>query len=277
MYSIIDISEDLTLIRLETPVSRRMGLATWISILDGLAIESGFLRARSCLIEAMKGRTITQIAVTHEHEDHIGNAGFLARRTGARLLAPKALLPVVAAPRSIRRYPYRWLMWGVPEPTKVKALPDVIETTRFRIEVIRAPGHTRDHVVFFEPEARILFTGDLFTGPWVRQARRVENVSDQIASLERVRDLRPRLMICYHKGPVKDPIPALEAKIDFMRALRDDTQRLRDKGHGPKAIARRLLGRETPLVHAFTMGDYTKVRLVKAALHPPGYYPVPIG
>jgi glyoxylase-like metal-dependent hydrolase (beta-lactamase superfamily II) len=184
---------------------------------------------------------------------------------------------VIAAPRSIHRYPYRWLMWGVPEPAKVEALPDVIETPHLRIRVIPTPGHTRDHVIFFEPETRTVFTGDLFTGPRVRQARRVENVSDQITSLELLRDLRPRLMICYHKGPVENPGPALEAKIDFMRTLRDDARRLRDKGQSPRAIARRLLGRETPRVHTFTMGDYTKVRLIKAALHPPGYYPVPIG
>ena len=42
------------------------------------------------------------------------------------------------------------------------------------------------------------------------------------------------------------------------------------------SAARRLLGRESMMLLAYTMGDFSKIHLVRAALHPPGHYPHPI-
>ena len=276
MARIIDIDQRFTVIQVSTRQSRSLGVSTWVTCLDGVAVESGFYRARGDLLPTLEGRTIEQVVVTHEHEDHVGNAAAIAGRFGAAVRAPAPVLEVVRRPHSLIRYPYHYLLWGVGPGVPAEPLGDVVETGRSRLEVIPTPGHTRDHVAFFEPERRVVFTGDLYTGPKVRAARKVENVADQIASLERVRDLKPKLMVCYHKGPIEDPIPALEAKISFMRDVRENTLRLRDKGLSERAIARRLLGREPPLLLFYTMGDFSKRRLIHAALHPPGHYPHPI-
>lgn len=276
MARIIDIDERFTVIRVSTRQSRALGFATWVSLLDGLAVESGFHRARGDLLPTLEGRRIEQVAVTHEHEDHVGNAALIARRFRATVRGPAATKHIIEEPHTLLRYPYHYVLWGVGPGVPTEPLGDVLETPRYRLDVIPTPGHTRDHVAFFEPQRRVVFTGDLYTGPKVRAARKVENVADQIASLKRVRDLKPKRMICYHKGPIDDPIPALEAKIAFMRELREDALRLRDEGLSEGAITRRLLGRETPLLLFYTMGDFSRRRLVHAALHPPGHYPHPI-
>ncbi len=276
MARIIDIDEHLTVIQVSTRQSRALGFSTWVSLLDGLAVESGFHRARGDLLPALEGRRIDQLAVTHEHEDHVGNAAAIAGRFGATVRGPAATRHIIERPHSLIRFPYHYVLWGVGPGVAVEPLGDVLETPRYRLEVIPTPGHTRDHVAFFEPRRRVVFTGDLYTGPKVRAARKVENVADQIASLERVRDLKPARMICYHKGPIEDPIPALEAKIAFMRGIHDGARRLRDQGLDEGTITRRLLGRETPLLLFYTMGDFSRRRLVRAALHPPGHYPHPI-
>ncbi len=267
----------LEIIRVETRLSRRLGFCGHASLLDGVMLDACFPRAVRPLLEAVGNRRVDVVAVTHEHEDHVGGCGPLARRFGADVLCPEALVPVLSNPPSVPRLPYRHLLWGIPEPSPARPLEREIRTSKFRIEVIPTPGHTRDHVCFFESERRWLFAGDLFLGPRVLQARLVENAADLLASLHRVAALRPRLLVCAHKGVIRQPEEALQAKISYLSRLIDGVRRLADRGLSPSAIARQLLGREDLFMTAFTFGDYSKARLVRVALEAPGRYLVPVG
>ena len=83
---------------------------------------------------------IAAIALTHGHPDHAPAAAPLAARCGA---------PVYAHPKSTVRHDRELLLEG---PLNVGSTA---------LHTIDAPGHTFDHVVFYLPPERALFTGDV--------------------------------------------------------------------------------------------------------------------
>jgi glyoxylase-like metal-dependent hydrolase (beta-lactamase superfamily II) len=97
------------------------------------------------LLEAARSRglTIVSIAITHGHPDHAPATQPLAQATGA---------PVWAHPNS-----------GAPHDRDLP-LDGIFEVGNVALRVIDAPGHTFDHVVYYLPPERSLFTGDVILG-----------------------------------------------------------------------------------------------------------------
>lgn len=90
-----------------------------------------------------RGLRIGAVALTHGHPDHAPGAALLSALTGAVVYAH----PASAAPHD-RDLPLD-ADWRAGERT---------------FSVMDAPGHTFDHVVLYEPQARTLFTGDVILG-----------------------------------------------------------------------------------------------------------------
>lgn len=111
------------------------------------------------------GVTLEQIWLTHAHIDHAGATAQLAREQGLPIIGPHEgdrfwidALPQQGAmfgfPPSERFTPTRWLHDG-----------DTVSIGHCTLQVRHCPGHTPGHVVFFSPEARRAFVGDvLFAG-----------------------------------------------------------------------------------------------------------------
>jgi glyoxylase-like metal-dependent hydrolase (beta-lactamase superfamily II) len=268
-------------VRLTTPATRALGFGASVWLLDDTLVDAGFPHAARGLRRALADRPVAQVLVTHAHEDHFGNAAWLAAR-GAVVRAPAAGLRVMREPHRLHLRPYQRVLWGRPAPVTAVALPagGEVAAGQRRLVVVPTPGHAPDHVAFFEPERGWLFAGDLFLGVKVRAARPFENVTDLLASLRRVRALAPRLLLCAHRGVVRDPLPQLDAKIAWLAALHDGARRLRDQGLPPAAIrgrlSRGLLGRETLRARLITGGDFSGAWLVRGCLEEPGTgYDVP--
>ncbi|MBV8435346.1 MAG: MBL fold metallo-hydrolase [Candidatus Eremiobacteraeota bacterium] len=92
---------------------------------------------------AQNGLRVAAIALTHGHPDHAPAAAMLATRTGA---------PVYAHPNS-----------AVPHDRDLE-LEGTLRAGATTVRVMDAPGHTFDHVVFYLPPERALFTGDVILG-----------------------------------------------------------------------------------------------------------------
>lgn len=90
-----------------------------------------------------RGLRITTIAVTHGHPDHAPAAQPLRARTGAT---------VWVHPNS-----------DVPHD-RTFVLDDALRLGDLVLRVIDAPGHTFEHVAFYEQSERALFTGDVILG-----------------------------------------------------------------------------------------------------------------
>ena len=111
------------------------------------------------------GVVLEKILLTHAHIDHAGATAELARRFSLPIEGPHSedrfwieQLPEQAAMFGLEGSesfePDRWLEQG-----------DTVSVGEVTLEVLHCPGHTPGHVVFFEPEARLAFVGDvLFQG-----------------------------------------------------------------------------------------------------------------
>ena len=113
---------------------------------EALVIDPGpaIQRHVDVLLDAARERNlrITTIALTHGHPDHAPAALPLAQHTGAAIYAH----PASEAPYD------RALLDGD------------LRVGTLALRVVDAPGHTFEHVAFYEPEERALFTGDVILG-----------------------------------------------------------------------------------------------------------------
>jgi glyoxylase-like metal-dependent hydrolase (beta-lactamase superfamily II) len=139
---------------------------------------------------------LTTILITHRHADHAPAAVPLKHATGARIVAPRNVLP---------------------ETDQVVDDGDFVEG----LEVIATPGHTNEHVCFLTPEGN-LFTGDTILGYGTTAIFPPDgDMRDYIASLRKLRSREPRRIFPAH-GPVRDDAVAL---IDEYIAHRLDRER----------------------------------------------------
>lgn len=120
----------------------------------------GHHRHLKAVLDAVDGRTVTEILVTHRHADHTGSAKELSARTGA---------------------PVRGYDAGQCVPVQGTVLPlmdgEEIPAGGLSMQVLHTPGHTSDSVCLWIPEARtpetqeggaaesgVMLTGDTILG-----------------------------------------------------------------------------------------------------------------
>lgn len=132
---------------------------------------------------------LTTILITHRHGDHAPAAVPLARRSGARILAPHDVLDDAVVHQRLRG-------------------GERIDVEGVGIEVIATPGHTREHVCFLTDEGD-LFTGDTILGHGTTAIFPPDgHMGDYLRSLETLRDRAPRRIHPAH-GPTRDDAVAL--------------------------------------------------------------------
>jgi len=232
-------------------------------LVDGLLIDTGCPATAPELVAWCRGQGIRQVVNTHHHEDHSGGDRALQSALGLPVAAPAAALPILA--NSPRLQLYRRIIWGQPGGVTVEPLGEVVETGRYRFEVIPAPGHCPDHVCFFEREQGWLFSGDLFIHERVRYLRADEDACSTLESLWRVLALRPRLLACAHAGLVEDGCAAIERKLAYWEHLAERARVLRRRGLSLRRVTGVLLGPEDRMAF-FTRGHFSKLNLVRSLL-----------
>ena len=128
-------------------------------------------------IQREAGR-IGTILLTHHHPDHAPAAAMLALAVNAPVLAFR------------------------PEKGEVQMEDgQLVPGGGVKLRVLHTPGHTSDHVVFHEPMSGAIFTGDTVLGRGTSVIDPPEgNLSDYMASLERILALRPGVLYTGH-GP----------------------------------------------------------------------------
>lgn len=155
-------------------------------LLDPGPEEAGGRELRSL---AAGAAGVEWVALTHAHPDHAGGAAPAARRLGARL---------AASPETLRRLDVE----GHPLEDG-DALP--VDGGEWRLRAVEAPGHTADHLAYFRPADRVLFTGDLVLGRGSSLVAHPDgSVSDYLRTLDRLIGLRPRLLLPGHGPDVPD-------------------------------------------------------------------------
>jgi len=148
-----------------TPFQQNCSLLWDESTMEGTLIDPGGDVEHLLGIAKQAGVTLTKLLLTHGHIDHVGGALAISRSLGIPIEGPQEedafwleKLPDQAAlfdfPRCETFTPDRWLHDGM-----------TVSVGTNELQVIHTPGHTPGHVVFFEPQTRVAFVGDvLFKG-----------------------------------------------------------------------------------------------------------------
>ena len=136
----------------------------WDDTLEAAVIDAGNMNERENEVLAKfiadNGLKPKYALNTHGHFDHLLGVDFLREKYGAQLaMSSKDEFLLKGASVSAE-------LFGV----KADALPEAIdvdlegkESIKFgntELKIILTPGHTPGHVAFFEPESKVLFTGD---------------------------------------------------------------------------------------------------------------------
>jgi glyoxylase-like metal-dependent hydrolase (beta-lactamase superfamily II) len=237
--------------------------AYWV---DGLLIDAGCAYTEGEIMWALEGLSVERVVNTHSHEDHIGANAALQEKRGARILAHPLALPVLADPRGNQPLqPYQRIFWGYPKPSEGRPIGEMVETERYRFQVIHTPGHSPDHICLYEPDEGWLFSGDLYIGGRDRALRTDYNICAIIDSLKKIASLEvSRLFPC--SGTVREnPGKDLLEKIDYLEEIGRRVRELYQRGLSPRQIARRIFGPEMLIAYA-TLGHFSGKCLVKSYL-----------
>ncbi len=92
-------------------------------------------------------------------------------------------------------------------PTETFFDTDVLDFGDTALEAVHTPGHTLGHYCFFEKREKILLSFDIdFTrfGPWY--GHRESDITQFKTSIEKVRALKPEIVVSSHTGIIKEDI-----------------------------------------------------------------------
>ena len=131
----------------------------------GAVIDPGGDIERILDVVKTHGVQLEKILLTHGHIDHAGAVAGLASRFGLPIEGPHE-----GDRFWIEQLPQQGTMFGVAraesfEPSRWLEQGDTVTVGNVTLEVRHCPGHTPGHVVFYDPDAKLAFVGDvLFAG-----------------------------------------------------------------------------------------------------------------
>ncbi|MFG2989987.1 MBL fold metallo-hydrolase [Streptomyces sp. NPDC048257] len=170
--------------------------------------------------------TVDLVVNTHWHSDHVGGNALL-QAYGAAIAAGAPEAEAIS-----RRDPgccvAEYLDQPVAPYTVGLALDDgqILRLGDADWEVVRTPGHTPGHLALWQPEERLLVVGDGLSDydvGWVNLALDgLDAATTALASLKRMADLAPRVLLPSH-GPIPaDPTAAFSTALRRAQRLVDD-------------------------------------------------------
>ncbi len=239
----------------------------WVAayLVDGLLIDTGCSYTAKELAAYLRSREVDTIINTHFHEDHIGGNHLIKEMFKAALYAHPESIPLIGKKASL--HPYQEMVWDYPVPTEAEPIPEIIETGRFRYEVIETPGHSAGHVCLLEKDKGWCFSGDIFSRETLKFIRPEENMGETVRSMKRLLDLETeRLILFTSVGKIiEDGRGALQGCIGYLENLSVRAKGLKDQGDTVEEIMRDIFGGEHDFA-GLTNGQYTTENLVRSVL-----------
>jgi glyoxylase-like metal-dependent hydrolase (beta-lactamase superfamily II)/predicted DCC family thiol-disulfide oxidoreductase YuxK len=261
----------------------------------GVLIDPGSVRMRRSLTShlhaaAQRGQTIAAVTATHGHEEHVGNLEWAAHLAGANLVLPERIAARLRPPA-----PIPWARAAViGQPPGLHALvrdpgESIALADGGRLEVIPAPGHSPDHVVFWDRAERVLLVGDAFMGSYFSSPNPDVDSRAWMATLRRLLDLDVQVMVEGHghvhslrtdvppvPGVVRhsDPRAMLREKLEFLTWLDARISEARAEGRTKNATVaacfpwgrswswERLAADE--IARLSTVGEFSRHQLVRS-------------
>jgi glyoxylase-like metal-dependent hydrolase (beta-lactamase superfamily II) len=160
-------------------------------LIDAGTGEPRYLSAVAEALAAARSR-LTRVLVTHAHPDHASGAPAL------RDAHPGVLFMKMPWPGEDERYAMPWI---------AIAGGDEFQVGGTVVRAIHTPGHSPDHLAFWEPASRTCFCGDLViqNSSVMIHASRGGDLEAYLESLERLRRLAPARLLPAHGPEIVDP------------------------------------------------------------------------
>ena len=191
------------------------------------------------IASALAGALLTSVLITHWHPDHIGGLAAITARW------PKV----------------RVIRFG-------ESIQDPIQVGSTVVRAVHTPGHSPDHLCFFDEESRDLYCGDLVRtgGSIVIPASKGGNVRHYLDSLARVRALSPRRLLPGHGPIIDDPVAAIDGYVkhrmereeQVLAALADGLMlpvQITSRVYGPLSVGLAAAAEDTMLAHLMKLHD----------------------
>ncbi len=127
-----------------------------VAVIDPGPMDKAHLAA---ILEAVAGRTVSHVLVTHTHRDHAPLARPFANATGARIWAAPPPLAETHASRVVDEAEDNAF-----SPDHVVTGGEWLEGDGWSLEVVPTPGHASNHLAFALAQENALFCGDHVMG-----------------------------------------------------------------------------------------------------------------
>jgi endoribonuclease LACTB2 len=244
------------------PIGRPL-MSVYLYVLDGFVIDTGQHNMQKAVIDLLCEKELHQVLLTHHHEDHSGNAAAICRRH--QIDAWGHPLTVQKMADGFKILPYQRFIWGQSERINLLPLSPVAESNRFTLEPVHTPGHSKDHIVYWEKTNGWLFSGDLYLGQKIKFFRSDENIIDQIESLKKILKLDFNALFCAHNPCPEDGKTKLKQKLQFLEDIVGQIQKLKAAGIARNAIFRQVDPGIDKWVKLMTMGNVSFVNMLRSA------------
>ncbi|SDY94340.1 Glyoxylase, beta-lactamase superfamily II [Evansella caseinilytica] len=189
---------------------------------------NGILKAAAAI-----GKPITNIVLTHAHDDHVGALDTLkSRLPDARVYISKRDARLLEGDRSLEPGETLPIRGGVPKNVTTRADEFIEEGDAIgSLVVIATPGHTPGSMSFFDPRHHALIVGDTFqtrggvavsghlqlTFPFPALA--TWNREEALESAKKLLEWKPELLAVGHGKMIMAPLETMNKAIENAEAV----------------------------------------------------------
>lgn len=240
-----------------------IGQKVFLYLVDGMLIDCGPEILQKELLSFFQTHIFDQVILTHNHEDHTGNAAWIQNHLGKPIYIHPAGLAVCLEDGD---YPaYRQLTWGGRKAFAPGILKTNVVSRTLEWQILYTPGHADDHIALYNQERQLMFTGDLFVSSRTKVSMKTESIPQIMSSIQLLLQYDFKTIYCSHAGYLENGRELLEKKLHYLEETSEKVQVLAREGKTSDEIAAILFPGEYPIVY-FSEREWDTVHLVNSIM-----------